>query len=367
MDRTTIGLLGEFCKEFELSALPEDKQFEHFASYVAVRRHYSETAFHPRDLVTGDGGDTGIDGVAVIVNNNLVTDIDDIDEILSINGYLDVTFIFIQAERSANFEAAKIGTFGFGVRDFFGSGTLVRNEPIQNFCKIVNAIFAKSAPFTKGNPVIIMYYVTTGRWQGDQNLVARYQAEENYLRDTGNFRSVVLVPVGADYVQRLYNQTKNAITKEFVFDQKTVVPNINKVQQAYLGFLSAKQLLDIVCDDAGNLIESLFYENVRGWEGYNAINNEMRSTMTSDDSDRFVLMNNGITIIAKSLLTTGNKFTTGDFQIVNGCQTSNVLYDNRAALSEAIRVPVRIIHTTDEGVTESIITATNRQTEVKTE
>jgi AIPR protein len=106
---------------------------------------------------------------------------------------------------------------------------------------------------------------------------------------------------------------------------------------------------------------------VRGWEGYNTINEEIRETLVSNDKDRFVLMNNGITIIAKSLLTTGDKFTMGDFQIVNGCQTSNVLYDNRDQLTEAVRIPIRIIFTTDDAVAEAVITATNRQTEVKQE
>jgi len=366
MDRITTGLLSEFVNEFEITGLPEDKQFEQFASYVTVRRHYSEAAFHSRDIVTGDGGDTGIDGIAIIVNNNLVTEVDEIDEILSVNGFLDVTFLFVQAERSSSFESAKIGTFGYGVRDFFGPGRLVRNEAIKNACSIMNAIFAKSAKFTKGNPALVMYYVTTGRWQNDQNLTARYQTEVNDLSDTGQFRSVVFVPVGADYVQRLYNQTKNAITREFLFEQKTVIPNITNVQQAYVGFINARDFLKIICDDNGELIESLFYENVRGWEGYNTINEEIRKTLLSQDKDRFVLMNNGITVIAKSLLTTGNKFTMGDFQIVNGCQTSNVLYDNRDALTDAVRIPIRIICTNDEAIIESVITATNRQTEVKT-
>jgi AIPR protein len=367
MDRITTGLLGEFVKEFELDALPEDKQFEHFASYVTVRRHYSETAFHSSELVTGDGGDTGIDGIAIIVNNSLVTDVDDIQELLDTNGYLDVTFVFVQAERSSNFESAKIGTFGFGVRDFFGSGKLVKNDQIKTLVAIMNALFDRSAKFTKGNPTVIMYYVTTGRWQNDQNLMVRYQAEVHDLEETGNFRSVTFVPVGADYLQKLYNQTKNAITREFIFDQKTVIPNVNNVQQAYLGYMAGKDFLKIVCDENDGLIESLFYENVRGWEGYNTINSEIRATLLSNDSDRFVLMNNGITVIARSLLTTGNKFTMSDFQIVNGCQTSNVLFDNRDVVKDGVRVPIRIIATTDDGVIESIITATNRQTEVKQE
>jgi AIPR protein len=56
-----------------------------------------------------------------------------------------------------------------------------------------------------------------------------------------------------------------------------------------------------------------------------------------------------------------------DFQIVNGCQTSNVLYDNRSVINDSVRIPVRIISTTNDAVTESVITATNRQTEVKQE
>ena len=64
-------------------------------------------------------GDGGIDAIAVIVNNNLVTDIDIVEELLTQNGFLDVTFVLVQAERSAHFDGAKIGTFGFGAREFF--------------------------------------------------------------------------------------------------------------------------------------------------------------------------------------------------------------------------------------------------------
>jgi hypothetical protein len=58
MDRITEGLLGEFTTEFVLSDLPQDKQFETFATYIAVRKHYSDSTFIPSTLVTGDGNDT---------------------------------------------------------------------------------------------------------------------------------------------------------------------------------------------------------------------------------------------------------------------------------------------------------------------
>ena len=76
-------------------------------------------------------------------------------------------------------------------------------------------------------------------------------------------------------------------------------------------------------------------------------------------------MNNGVTVITRSLQKIANRFSMDDFYIVNGCQTSHVLHDNRALLDDTVRVPFRLIATTDEGVIEDVITATNRQTEVK--
>ncbi|MBX3490944.1 AIPR family protein [Parvibaculum sp.] len=365
MDKITQGLLAEFAEQFDLTSIEESERFETFATFLTTRKHYSEAPFDPPDLVVGKGGDTGIDGIAIIVNNSLISDVDSIEDLVELNGYLETTFIFVQAERSEGFDGGKIGTFGAGVQDFFGKGKLERNDDIKRAVEIMEAIYKRSGKFSKGNPLCYMYYVTTGKWQADKNLVARASAEVEELKATGLFKDVEFVPIGADQIQKLYNQTKNSITREFDFPQRTVVPEIAGVKEAYLGLLPATTFLSLVRDDEGDIIKSLFYENVRDWEGYNAINAEIRETLKSEARGRFPLMNNGVTIIAKTLFATGNKFTMGDFQIVNGCQTSHVLHDNWDLLTDEVRIPVRIISTKDEAVTESVITATNRQTEVK--
>jgi hypothetical protein len=94
---------------------------------------------------------------------------------------------------------------------------------------------------------------------------------------------------------------------------------------------------------------------------------EIGGTLTSDHKSRFALMNNGVTVIARNLQLTGNKFHIEDFQIVNGCQTSHVLFNQREHVDGTVMIPIRLISTQDEGVVESIIRATNRQTEVKAE
>ena len=80
-------------------------------------------------------------------------------------------------------------------------------------------------------------------------------------------------------------------------------------------------------------------------------------------------MNNGITIIARHLQPTGNTFHIEDFQIVNGCQTSHVLFEvaREQCLKPSVMIPLRLIATQDEDVMNAIIQATNRQTEVKEE
>jgi len=128
MDRITETYLGEFSNEHGLARLNEAKRFEHFACFSIVKQHHN-IHFDTEDVVTGDGnadkekgnqgGDTGIDGIAIIVNGSLITDIDVLEQYSSASGSLDVQFIFVQAERSPSFSSSKIGDFGAGVVDFF--------------------------------------------------------------------------------------------------------------------------------------------------------------------------------------------------------------------------------------------------------
>src|SRR5229473_865142 len=152
MDRITKALLDEFVQQNSLQTLPEDKAFEHFSAYLITSSHYSES-FSSDDITVGAGGDCGIDCIAVITNGTIVTEPEEIDDLATTNGYLDVTFIFAQAERSASFETAKIGQFAFGVRDFFSeTPQLPQNDKVQLYSRISKEVFERSRLFKKGNP-----------------------------------------------------------------------------------------------------------------------------------------------------------------------------------------------------------------------
>jgi hypothetical protein len=304
-----------------------------------------------------------------VINGSLVLETNQIDDFAKQNNYLDVAFIFVQADRSSSFSSQKIGEIGFGVEEFFKeTPTLPRNEAVKQAAEIMRAIYDRSSLFRRGNPACRIFYVTTGRWLQDQHLEARRAAIVAVLNGLGLFSEVEFTPVGSDLLQKLYRESQNSITREFTFAERIVVPEIPGVNEAYLGFLPATDYLRLITDENGNIIKSVFYDNVRDFQDYNDVNTGIKSTI-SDESlrARFVLMNNGITIIAKNLRTTANRFIIEDYQIVNGCQTSHVLYDSRDQVDKTVMVPVRVISTRDEDVIASIVKATNRQTQVKEE
>jgi hypothetical protein len=369
MDRITTSILEAFSKENKIEGLEEDERFEHLTAFLTIRRHFSR-ALDTMAVVVGKGGDTGIDAIAVIVNGALIIDVDQVQEMLDQNGYLEASFIFVQAERSASFDGGKIGTIGNGVIDFFSDHPKMdRNQKVKDGAAIMSAIYDRSPSFRK-RLACRVYYVTTGSWNEDRNLVGRRDAVMADIKAAEMFddKEIDFKCLGADDVHRLYQATKNAIERTFVFENKVEVPAVPGVALSFLGYIAAKDFVPLISDDAGDdILGSIFYDNVRDWQDYNTVNSAMRDTIASDKQARFVLMNNGITIITKELKQAGSKFTIEDFQIVNGCQTSNVIFDQRDKLGDAMMIPLRLIATKNDDVIESIVFATNQQTELKPE
>lgn len=266
MDRITKSLLDEFIQQNSLSKLTEDKAFEHFAGYLVTAGHYPKS-FSTDDIAVGAGGDCGIDCLGVIANGTLITEPEEVEDFASTNGYLDITFVFVQAERSPGFETAKIGQFAFGVCDFFSANPqLPRNERIESYRRIWQAILDNSRLFKKGNPQCFLYYVTTGKWTNDANLSIRRDAAQKDIESLGIFRRVGFECIDAERLQRLYRESQNAVAAEITFSARTVIPDIPGVEQAYLGLLPATEYLKLVENESQEILAAIFYDNVRHWQ-----------------------------------------------------------------------------------------------------
>lgn len=367
MDRITNQLINDFLTLQDITAQGLEKDFELFTNYCVVSKEYNRT-FDTRAVTVGAGNDTGIDGIGIIVNGYLVEDIEEVSDLLEQNGYIEATYVFIQAKTSPSFDSQGISSFCFGVKDFFSeSPGLIRNEDIVKFAEISDFVLSKAADF-KEEPKCRMYYVTTGRWSDDLNHLAVINSSKSDLSSYNIFNEIDFHPIGATEISKLYRQTKTPDAVEFTFAEKVTLPETKGINEAYYGILPFSEFKKILVDDNDN-IRSIFDDNVRDFQGAkNPVNSKISDTLTGDNSEQFVVFNNGVTVVSTSLKTAGNKFVISDFQIVNGCQTSNVLYQNRNSNNvQDLHVPFRLIVTDTDSVKSQITLATNSQTAIKTE
>lgn len=367
MDRITKTLLTNFVSENELENTQEFKQFEHFVDYSIISKLY-RNSFEIDTVNIGGGGDGAIDGLAIIVNGKLINDIEELDDIISENAYLDCDIIFIQSKTSPEFDVSGIGSFIFGIKDFISENpSLVQNEKLKKNKEIWEAIIDKSAYMINRRPIGKLFYVTTGKWVNDQNLKAVISSGVNELEDSGLFSEVIFEAYGASDIQKLYQETRNKLSSTINFQNRIILPDIGGVKEAYLGILNFNEFLRLIQDNDES-IYNIFYDNVRDFQGDNEVNTKIKKTLTDKKFDLFCLLNNGVTVVAASLTPAGNRFTLRDYQLVNGCQTSHVLHQSRSIENiDKVHVPVKIIVTEDEDIKNEIILATNSQTEVRQE
>ncbi|WP_068792274.1 AIPR family protein [Brevibacillus laterosporus] len=368
MDRITKNLLTEFVKENSLEKLKESTAFEHFSSTLLTASHYSES-FSSFDVTIGSGLDCGIDGIAIIVNGRIVSDCDEVQELAERNGFIDATFILIQSETSSSFSTQKIGQFEFGILDIFSEERkLPQNDLLKTKIEIINSIYSYSSKFKNGNPNCYMYYVTSGSWVNDLQLRIRLDDTINKVKESQLFSTVNFECIDAGTLQNLYRQMRNSVDREIQFANKSTLPEMPDVEEAYSGFIQISEFLKLIQNERGELINSIFYDNVRDFQEWNVVNLDIKNTLEDKDKQiLFPLLNNGITAVAKKVKATGNKFLIQDYQIVNGCQTSHVIHAAKDSLEPGLLVPIKLISTDNDEVKNQIIKATNRQTEVTEE
>jgi len=215
------------------------------------------------------------------------------------------------------------------------------------------------------NPSCSLYYVTAGSWKNAPDPKGRFVDGQQRLQQLNLFSQVQVTPVDAERLKIIYRELERGVVKEVEFSKTAVFPRIQGVREAYIGLLPGDQFIELITTQEGTLNRELFYDNVRDFQGNNPVNREIAQTIVNDDTrGRFALLNNGVTIVARSINRTGDVFKISDFQIVNGCQTTHIVFQNRGVFNEQTYVPVKLVVTDDSQVITEVIKATNRQTAV---
>lgn len=252
VDRVLDGYIREFATDFDFANTPTALQFETFVNYLLVKRSYSGI-LDPEQLSTGEAA--GIDGIAIFVNDRLVTSPEDVD--FFEHAHVRLRFVFVQSKTTPNFDMGDMGKFLYAVEDFFRSSPLIPvHEGMLEYRKLQQYIFDTLTP--SAAPTIELYYVTTGAWQDDLTLRGFIDNSIDRLKSLALCDEVVFEPIGSHKLKNLYRAYKKSIERTILFHEYTTLPKIAEVEQAFIGILSCGELLKLISDSDGNLLRSVF-------------------------------------------------------------------------------------------------------------
>jgi len=225
-----------------------------------------------------------------------------------------------------------------------------------------------------------LYFIFNGIKENQNLQIAqRYEQAYDYLRimDSDDLFA---------QIESLITQNKKRKKNQFTFQAEKSNISLKSDPQALISYylanvraanfrLSAIELCKLIDKELeiNKTKDTLFSDNIRGYLGTNKTNRSIRKTLESDEAEYFPFLNNGITIIASSMKTPKQMMVgyypveTTNPVIVNGLQTTNVIYDiykRDVSKLDGVYVMVRLYETTDEDLISKITSATNTQSPI---
>lgn len=369
MDIITKRYFEKFLNEQKILGGQTTSNFEKFINYITFFPK-NIANFELTSLSIGGGNDAAIDGLAISLNNRFIQNMSELDTLLGTGMEFTVEFYFVQSKTTNSFEAKEILNFGTGVADVFKQEDdlkkIMSASLVEKYLMIRKII--DNYEYTKERKCYL-YYVTTGKYVSDDNLESAKNTVKSNIEVLGLFNEndIELYTLGNDYIRTQYELTKVQNSATFKLESKIDLPFIKNVQEAYFAVMPIKEYLNIVIDNDDKIRRGIFELNVRDFAGFedNRVNQDIESTIISAEKNNFGLLNNGITIVGKSFTKGQGKYTIKNFYIVNGCQTTNVLFKNRDKIDESMWISVKIVITDNDTIIKDIVKATNNQTEVE--
>jgi len=373
MDIITRGYLKRFVDQYSLDKRQEELNFEKFCSYSILQNELSYTLENEELDEMCVGKNKGIDAISLAINGILVSTIKQLEDLKKKKNF-DATLYFFQAKTSPKFKGSEIANFCDSVIDFLSEKpqyplTKKTRDYHNLFIKILSHLSYLKTFNCK------LFYCTTGTWNEQSTCATTLLKKKNQLVDTGIFKiergdKVDAVAIDRDKLRRLYDRTNEPLNAEFILSERMPLKGIDNVKEAYLGIISFKELMKIIVDTESGKLKPLYHDNVRDYLGIAnvKVNEEINKTLLGKDFALFQLLNNGITVVAEDNKGRQDKFILLNCQVVNGCQTSNVLFSNKdlAGIDE-LKIPVKLIITENPDIRDKIIVSTNNQTAIKEE
>lgn len=378
MHTLTSKRVAKFSRDFGFSGT-EAEQFERYVAANYLFQYVGDNVELIEHAVLGGGSDEGIDIAAVIVNGKIVSEPEDIDELIAEQGANSAKVVFIQAKTSESYDSKLVAKFLHGVeavtRYAMKPKSIALPPRLVDLANLIDRIAESGDKFQDNRIPCELYYVTTSSNDG-RSVQAELQVTEamGRIREIGAYSDgLKLRTHGHEELAAKQKERHGPQNVQFNFEKRQTIPATDRVSEAYIGLVSAKELLKLLKDDSGEIRAGIFDDNVRLDLGsHNPVNSRIMGTLQSLEREHFPFLNNGLTIIATNLRGTGDRFFVSGYQIVNGGQTSHQIIrwsdsdeiKNSPNLLSDLWVPVKIVSSNDVSVRTSVSIATNLQTAI---
>lgn len=365
------SLLKQFSEEHNFDKHNiESKQLEYYLNYLIV----SEKASHPIQPyeITTQDNDASIDGIAILVDGNLITNLEEIKDLFENNNKkFHVELILTQIKTADKFIKKDITNFYSGISTFLNNNS---SYPQGDFNLTLKEIFfyilENPRNINNSLPDISVYYCTTGIYRKEVEIEESFKQIENDIREITYFNKVTVKPIDREAIIKLQNTINNNSKVKISVKEIFAMPESKNIPSSFLSLVNAKEYVQkLLFNDEGTGIKTnIFDENIRAYLGDDLIVNENieRSLQSPETNSIFSILNNGITIIASELFYSPSKkeIDLTNHQIINGCQTSNILFQNYENLGDETNLIVKFIATNDSETINSIISSTNSQSHI---
>lgn len=367
MHLVTKSYFETFCQNFG-TPFDEAKNFEAFVAYCAFTR-YSADNVEASDLVY-EGADPGIDGALLFLDDRAVFSVEELEEIFSTTKReFQVTIVLTQAKRSTTWSKQEIDSFVAAISDYLSE---VPQQPhsqfLADFKSMFQILFKNIGRIRGGLPDLHAYFFTAAPDTEAVEINAAFDTGQNTIKKLGYSNQTRLIKAHRDVIHEYWLAADGPVEANLATVQYAPFPAAPNIKNAYVATVAARSFIDaILKDEHGVTRKKLFEENVRDFLGVDVdVNSEIAETLGDPERKaRFGLMNNGVTIVASSVRPAGQEIYVRDFQIVNGCQTSNVLVSLDDQVDETVSLMVKLIEADDPAVIDDIVRATNRQSKVE--
>ncbi len=339
----------QFIEDFKLLGNSKDTNWNRFVNYHFFSQFQPgrfDTDADLLDQICVDSPEfSEIRGALFLLNDQILSNPKDIDDILQRDqkGQLELYFLGFGDEEALMQQLEKL----------FAS--LDAEERREDWIQILSyAMSRKIVLRWKDNPVLKVVIYSNN---GNTDKINFKDIFYHWFSDIASIR------INEKRLQGIIHSNENNYQAELELKSASLIPGgEEKYGNAYITCMSAQELIKLTVTSDGLLRRNMFDDNVRDFQGDSSVTQEIMSTLEKFP-ERFVLFNNGITIVCKNIAAKNGKYVLDSPQIVNGCQTCNMVYRayRNGVNLNGVQIITKIVGSDLEAVTQGIVKGANRQ------